>query len=67
MDSVKPHDWKNIPIPVVEGFDKVILEFESLNHKLNKQFDGIKRFTKRMQFENTKMLEQIKLREDQME
>eukprot|EP00347_Sterkiella_histriomuscorum_P018335 403345897 len=67
MDSVKPHDWKNIPIPVVECIDKVILEFESLNHKLNKQFDGIKRFTKRMQFDQSKVLEQVKQREDQIE
>ncbi|CDW91392.1 UNKNOWN [Stylonychia lemnae] len=67
MDTIKPALWKNIPIPVVESIEKVVMEFDSLNLKLNRQFDGFKRYTKRMQFDQQKMLEQIKIREDQME
>ena len=36
VDSVKPRDWNNIPIPIVECIEKVLFEFESLNFKLNK-------------------------------
>ncbi len=36
VDGIKPQEWKNIPIPVVESIEWIIREFDSLNHKLNK-------------------------------
>ena len=45
---VKPAEWKNIPIPICEAMEMIVFEFSALNNKLNKQFDGFKRYTKRM-------------------
>ena len=66
VGSINPKEWKNIPIPVVEAFERILMEFDALNHKLNKQFDGLKRYSKRMEFQTSKTNESLKIREDQM-
>ena len=63
LQKVKPREWKNIPIPIVECVETIINEFFSQNHKLNSQFDAIKRFERKMRFDYTKAIEIIRLKQ----
>ena len=54
IEQIRPSSWKNIPIPVVESIERLVAEFESLNSKLNRHFEGIKRTNKKFHFEITR-------------
>ena len=36
VDDIWTKEWKNIPIPVCEAIEKIVYEFQSLTHKLNR-------------------------------
>ena len=51
---VRPKEWKNIPIPVVEAIERLVMEFEAICSKLNRSFDGTKRQFKKISFEQSR-------------
>ncbi|TNV83698.1 hypothetical protein FGO68_gene5403 [Halteria grandinella] len=47
LAEVKPGEWNNIPIPIVEGFEALIQAFKKLFQQVDTQLEGLRRSQQR--------------------